>query len=84
MSVDIAGADRSHESPCQLEESECMWTHSKDGTTWQFRAGVAKIFDSPSHFSKFEIFREPQLNTYLEGMQKKLLKITKIIFVGNI
>ena len=33
------------------------------------RTGVAKLFDSPSHFSKFEIVREPQLNSYLKGMQ---------------
>lgn len=26
--------------------------------------GVAKLLDSKSHFSKFEIFREPQLNKY--------------------
>jgi hypothetical protein len=32
---------------------------------------TAKLLDSPSHFSKFEIFREPQLNTYLKGMQKR-------------
>ena len=32
--------------------------------------GVAKLLDSPSHFSKFEIFCELQLNTYLKGMQK--------------
>ena len=33
--------------------------------------GMAKLLDSPSHFSKFEIIREPQLDTYLEGLQKK-------------
>ena len=36
-----------------------------------YRPGVVKLLESPSHFSKFEIFREPQLNTYLKGMQKK-------------
>ena len=45
--------------------------------------GVAKLLDSPSHFSKFEIFRELQLNTYLKGMQKSI-KITAIIFIENI
>ena len=34
-------------------------------------AGVAKLLDGPSHFSKFEIFCEPQLNTHLKGVQKK-------------
>ena len=48
------------------------------------RPGVAKLLDSPSHFSKFEIFCEPQLNTYLKGMQKKVLKITEIIFIEKI
>ena len=28
------------------------------------RAGVAKLLDSPSHFSTFKIFREQQLNAY--------------------
>ena len=37
-------------------------------------SGVAKLLDSPSHFSKLEIFREPQLNTYLKGVQKKGIK----------
>ena len=36
--------------------------------------GVAKLLDNQSHFSKFEIFREPQLNTYLKGI-KKLQKL---------
>ena len=36
--------------------------------------GVAKLLDSPIHFSKFEIFRELQLNTYLKGMQKEGIK----------
>ena len=36
--------------------------------------GVAKLLDSPSHFSKFEIFRNLQLNTYLKGMKKKVLR----------
>ena len=40
--------------------------------------GVAKLHDSPNHFSKFEIFRKPQLNTYLTGMQKKVLKLQKL------
>ena len=44
-------------------------------------SGVAKILDSPNHFSKFEIFREPQL----KAMQKKSInKITEIIFIENI
>ena len=47
------------------------------------RTGVAKLLDSPSYFSKFEIFRDPQVNTYLKGM-KKGLKITEIIFIENI
>ena len=47
-------------------------------------AGVAKLLDSPSHFSKFEIFREPQLNKHLKGMQKQELKIREIIFIENI
>ena len=37
------------------------------------KAGVAKLLDSPSHFSKCDIFHEPQLNTYLKDMQKKVL-----------
>ena len=45
--------------------------------------GVAKLLDSPSHFSKFDIFREPQLNTYLKGMQKRVQKVTEIIFIEN-
>ena len=45
---------------------------------------MAKLLDSPSHFSKFEIFRGPQLNKYLKGMQKKILKITEIICIENI
>ena len=36
-----------------------------------YKTGVAKLLDSLSQFSKFEIFREPQFNTYLKGMQKK-------------
>ena len=36
--------------------------------------GVAKLLDSPSHFSKFEIFRVPQLNMHLKGI-KKLQKL---------
>ena len=28
---------------------------------------MAKLLDSPSHFSKLEIFRESKLNTYLKG-----------------
>jgi hypothetical protein len=47
-------------------------------------AGVAKLLDSLSHFSKFEFFCEPQLNTYLKGTQKKGIKITEIIFIENI
>ena len=34
-------------------------------------AGMAKLLESPSHFSKLEIVREPQLNTHLKGMQKR-------------
>ena len=49
-----------------------------------YKTGVAKLLDSPSHYSKFENFREPQLNTHLKGMQKKYLKITEIIFTENI
>ena len=30
-------------------------------TKTMYIPGVAKLLDSPSHFSKFEIFREPQL-----------------------
>ena len=37
-------------------------------------SGVAKLFDSPSNFSKFEIFPEPQLNTYLKRIQTRYLK----------
>ena len=33
--------------------------------------GVAKLLDSPSHFSKFEIFREPQLNSLRKKVCKK-------------
>ena len=45
----------------------------------QYIAGVAKLLDIPSHFSKFEIFREPQLNTCLKDMQKRyLLKLQKL------
>ena len=40
-----------------------------------FIAGVAKLLDSQSHFSKFEIFCEPQINTYLKGLQESI-KIT--------
>ena len=47
-------------------------------------SGVAKHLDSPSHFSKYEIFCEPQLNTYLKGIQKKVFKMTNIIFIENI
>lgn len=47
---------------------------------------MTKLLDSPSYFSKFESFREPQLNTYLNGMQTRYLKklFTKIIFIENI
>ena len=45
---------------------------------------MAKLLDSPSHFSKFDIFREPKLNTYLKGRPKKILKNTDIIFIENI
>ena len=45
---------------------------------------MVKLLDSPSHFSKFDIYREPQLNTYLKGMQKRLQKVTEIIFIENI
>ena len=38
-------------------------------------AGVAKLLDSPSRFSKLEIFCEPQLNTHLKGIQKKGIKM---------
>ena len=38
---------------------------------YYYIAGVAKLLDSPSHFSKFEIVHEPQLNTLLKGMQKR-------------
>lgn len=30
-----------------------------------------ELLDGPSHFLKFEIIRELQLNTYLKGIQKK-------------
>ena len=46
--------------------------------------GVAKLLDSPSNFSKFEIFREPQLNTYLKGIQNKGFKKLQIIFIETI
>ena len=36
--------------------------------------GVAKLLGSSSHFSKIEIFCEPQLNTQLKGTQKRYLK----------
>ena len=36
--------------------------------------GVVKLLDSPSHFSTFDIFREPQLNTYLKYGMKKGIK----------
>ena len=54
--------------------------------TCMYRPGVAKLLDSPSHFLKFEIFREPQLNTCLKGLQKKkdIKKFTEIIFTENI
>ena len=49
------------------------------------RTGVAQLLDSLSHFSNFEMFCEPQLNTYLKGMQKKVLNFfTEIIFIENI
>ena len=35
------------------------------------RSGMARLLDSPSHFSKVDILREPQLNTYLKGIQKR-------------
>ena len=51
----------------------------------EHRTGVAKLLDSPSLFSKFEIFCEPLLNTYSKGIQKKgIKKITEIIFIENI
>ena len=34
--------------------------------------GVAKLLGSLSHFSKFDIFRKPQLNKYLKDMQKSV------------
>ena len=46
---------------------------------WCYIPGVAKLLDGPCHFSKFEIFREPQLNSYLKGIKK----ITEIIFIEH-
>ena len=46
--------------------------------------GVAKLLDIPSHFLKYVTFCEPQLNRYLKGVQKKVLKITEIMFIENI
>ena len=44
----------------------------------RYISGVAKLLDSPSHFSKFENFREPQLNTYLKYMQNCIKKLQKL------
>ena len=40
--------------------------------------GVAKVLDSPSHFSKFEI------KYIFKRYAKRVLKITETIFIGNI
>ena len=34
-------------------------------------SGVSKLLDSPSHFSTFEIFRKPQLNTHLRMEERR-------------
>ena len=47
-----------------------------------YNTGVAKLLDSQSHFSKFEIVRDPQLNTYLKGIQKRYSNI-RIFFYKN-
>ena len=49
-----------------------------------YRPGVTKLLDSPRNFSKFEILRESQLNAYLKGRQKRVLKITEIILIENV
>ena len=41
------------------------------GEQWMYMAGVTTLLNSPNHFSKFEILRESQLNTYLKGLQKR-------------
>ena len=48
-----------------------------------YNTGVAKLLDSQSHFSKFEILRETKLNMYLKGMQKRYYKnfFIEIIFI---
>ena len=46
--------------------------------------GVAKLLDTPSRFQSFEIFREPQLNTYLKGMQKMYLNNLQKLYLFKI
>ena len=56
----------------------------QDAIILSYRAEVAKVLDSSSHFSKFEFFREPQLNTYLKGMKKSITFFAEIIFIEKI
>ena len=48
-----------------------QWAASQNVLCSRCIAGVAKLLDSSNHFSKVEIFREPQLNKHLNDMQKK-------------
>ena len=46
--------------------------------------GVAKLLDYPSHFSKFDIFCEQQLNTFLNGMKKGIKNDRNYIYLKHI
>ena len=52
----------------------------QDAIILSYRAEVAKVLDSQSHFSKVEIVHELQLNTYLKGMQKMYLNVRNYIY----
>ena len=47
------------------------------------RAGVAKLFESPSHFSKLDFFLRTAINTYLKGMQKGIKIYLKKLYLLN-
>ena len=65
--------------------SDIIYWFRKFNPVYRSIPGVAKLLDSPSHFSKFEIFRESQLNTYIKGIQKRyLLKKIQKLFIENI
>ena len=86
LSEDFQGPDRrSHagdmpDNPLagvhDLETFKISWviTHSSPiYLTSLFMPRVAKLLGILSHISKFDIFREPQLNTHVKGMQKSYL-----------